>query len=229
MTTGWDEASNAIELAILDLVGPKGYVHGWKFVGVPGDDRGSALRKRGFSETDIHAIRGHEAQGSEKSRKELDAPVGTHAHAEELRGLAVESDRRQAENYQGTRTSGMMKEGASREDLLRAGGYGAENVPASATSGTLRRAADMIDRGQPSLARSHAGALRDAAAAEKSAGMRPDFARRLSQSADKLSALPAGQGLAKTAPDNPESLRRTAAARAYAARTARNRRANAGL
>jgi len=211
----WDDVSAVIEMATLDFDWAKWDAeHGvdWK-----PDARGNALRKRGFSEKDVHAIRSHEAYRGAAMRKSMNAKAGTPGHARELRGLAAEADRRQQENATLPNTG---RDGSSNTDLKALGGYPVSDVPASDTAASLRRAADMIDRGQPSLARAHARAIRASAATEKAAGLRPGYAARLSQAADKLSQLPEGQGLAATAPDTADSMRRTLAARAYAARTA---------
>jgi hypothetical protein len=240
----------AILLAVLgagavELAGPKGYVHGWRYVGGPGlpsvppggrhgvDLRGNSLRRRGFGEKSVGVARSSEGSRGALAHKAMPASAGSPEHAKELRALAAEADRRQVENYNLLKTHGG---GASFHDMQRAGGTSPDKVPESETARTLRRAATMIERGQPSLARVHAGTLKADSATERR--MRPEYSDRLSAAADKLRKLPMNEGLARNPADNAESLRRTAQAQAYAsgesrrrliAQQAANRRRNARL
>jgi hypothetical protein len=209
----WDGASQLIELAILRDD------HG-RFASGGGISAGHAdkLRKRGFGEGDIKVISSHRAAGAAKSAREMPASPGTHEHAQELRAMARRSDAAQSGNVS---TSRVHPGGADNADMRRSGGLMRnDEAPSSNTSSALRRAADMIDRGQPSLAREHAPALRDAARQELRAGsMRPDYARQLNATAAKLEKLPAGKGLAAQPKETAEAARRTLAARAYAAKS----------
>jgi hypothetical protein len=172
------------------------------------------MRGRGFSAKDTAVVAGHERYDARSARESMPAPAGTHAHAEELRQLAREA---------GVQAGGaaIMREGISRGDYLTKANLnamtGTGNGPDVRTAphqNALNRAAQMIDAGQPGLAREHAQAIREGAAAESS--VNPRYAARLSAAADKLESLPAS-GLAVTPPGTAAEAARTTATRRYAA------------
>lgn len=198
---------------------PYRYRHGWVKIEpdephVDESSRGQSLASRGFSDEDIKAIESSSAQAGAKTQHEMPAAAGSKEHAAELRQLAHEADRRQQENFGLLTTHGG---GSTREDMGRGAGRISDPIPESAAGHALRRAADMVDRGQPSLARLHAGTIRSAAGIEQR--MRPDYARRLRAAARKLDELPQGQGLAANPPETSDFMRRTRLAQEYAART----------
>lgn len=198
---------------------PYRYSHGWVKLKpdeprVDESPRGRAMAGRGFGGEDIKAVQSDSAVAGAKTRREMPATAGSKEHASELRNLATEADRRQQENF------GMLnlhEGGSTREDMGRGSGRIHDDIPESAAGHALRRAADMVERGQPSLARLHAGTIRAAAGMESR--LRPDYARRLRAAASKLTELPQGQGLAANPPETEDFVNRTRLAQEYAART----------
>jgi hypothetical protein len=178
------------------------YSHGWIKL-----DPGT-----GKPAEDIAAVQAHHAEDRGVAMSTQLAEPGSHGHAEELRGLANEADLHQQRNYASLRSS---HEGtASLEQTAIGGGRDRGAIPDSSAAHALNRAADMIDRKQPSLARLHSGTIRDAAAKEAKGD--PAYAARLSAAADKLDLLKPGQGLAAAPPETGEFQSRTEAARRYA-------------
>ncbi len=177
-------------------VGPHGYVHGW-------------IKEDPDATADVQA---HQADVTDTAmRTEMSEP-GSHGHAEELRSLAREASLHQQRNY--TSLRGSREGAASLEQTDIGGGRDRSDIPGSPAAHALSRAADMVDRGQPSLARLHSGTIRDAASREAKGD--PAFAARLSAAADKLDLLKPGEGMAATPPETGEFRSRTAAARRYA-------------
>jgi hypothetical protein len=195
-------------------VGPKGYVHGW-IKETPGAGNGAKIPVEDRANVQAHAAEDR----STAIRTEMTKP-GSHEHANELRQLASEADLHQARNYASLRSG---KPGpASAEQTALGAGSNREDLPESDASRVLRRAATMIDRNQPSLARAHSDAIREAAATE--AYKDPMFASRLNAAADKLDTLPKGQGLAAQPPETSAFQENTAAAGTYAKKSKKKKK-----
>jgi uncharacterized protein YoaH (UPF0181 family) len=184
---------------------------------------GKWSRGAGLSAIDRALVKSHRASQAAETRSSMKAAPGSAEHAAELRRLATEADAHQQHNYATLR--GSAEGPASREATSVGSGTDRPGAPESDTGRALRRAATMIDRKQPSLARVHAGTLRSAAVAERAD---PAYSGRLAAAADKLSALPKGHGLAALPAATPEYRSRTAAAQKYAAGGSALARAQAG-
>ena len=144
--------------------------------------------------------------------KAASAAPGSPGHAKELRQLASEAQLHQGKNFTTLKGSA---EGMASDAATRLGaGLNTDRIPESELARPLKRAAQMIEGGQPSLARLHSGTIRNAAAQSQLSD--PLFAARLSAAADKLDLLPSSQGLAGLPPQGADETARTKAARQYA-------------
>jgi hypothetical protein len=192
------DVARAIELA---AHAPYRYRHGWIKIG------GGAS----MPVSDRAAVQAHRAEDTGVALGTMRAQPGSQGHAEELRQLAREADLHTSRNY--ASLMGSQEGTASDRQTSIGGGSDRGAIPSSDASAALKRAATMIARGQPSIARLHSGTIRDAAKAE--AKGEPAYAARLSAAADKLDALPARQGLAAPVRPTPAFRANTAAARKY--------------
>lgn len=183
----------------------------------PRDARGRWSReaiRAALPAADRALVQATRAEQADVAAKTLPGGLGTHAHAEELRQLGREAELRTARNV--FSASGVQEGTAPRALSRMAGGISAQAVsPDNPGARALRRAADMIDRRQLSLARVHADTIREQASAEAYGD--PLFAARLRAAADKLEQLPTKQGLAAQPPMIPQYATRTVQARRYAA------------
>jgi hypothetical protein len=164
-------------------------------------------------------VRAHNT-ASRTARMDAERTIGTHEHAEELRQLAREGELRHLRNTRDLDTAGHPGQ-ISDKDVRY--GAGTAQLPSAAMPAhvmALHRAADMIDRGQPSLARAHSGTIRTAAGQEQYGDR--DFARRLGDAADKLEQLPKHQGYAAQPRQTKDSAAREAATQEYVRRSSRS-------
>lgn len=203
-------ANAQLAAKVIELVGPKGYVHGFKYVGGPGLPS-PAAKRAGLPKADRATIAASKRTQFAAARGTMTAPAGSHGHAEELRNLAREADRHQGENYASVHNS---REGMTTDTALQTNAGLSKTGPTeSDTARALRRSAQMIDAGQPSLARLHSGFIRSQANSEL---LNPGYASKLNAAAAKLEQLPRGQGLAATPPATAAFRQRTGQAQRYA-------------
>jgi hypothetical protein len=178
-----------------------------------------------MASADRLAVARHVADSSAMAKGMQKGGIGSHAHAEELRQLGRESDYHQGRNF--SALVGSREGPFSRSASKMAAGLYPDSTPENPASRALKRAADMIDRGQPSLARAHSGTIREAASRESYSD--PNFAARLNAAADKLDLLHTGQGLAAQPKRTRVFEARTVAARSYARKSRTIQAANQEL
>jgi hypothetical protein len=172
----------------------------------------AAWRRDRLPDADRQLVAHHQEDERSEAAHSEPARPGTPQHAQELRHLADEAELLRGHNFLSLRDSreGMPPASVASDKA----GTGKAAPPESDAARIMRRAAQMISAGQPSLARTHAPAIREVARAEATGN--PGLLARINAAADKLEALPEGKGLAAQPPENSDVRSRTAAARRYA-------------